>query len=183
MRPHLPRRRPGPTGTGLPSRAARDVPPARAGGTSRRAAAALAVLGLAAFATNLAAGASAAPPAPVLGPGEPLPCSTAVSYSVGDGRRVTRALPAPASRAGGATLAAPGLHVSPSAVVPPPSPLATAWVVADLATGQVLAACNAHVPLGPASCLKVLTALALLPLIGPARRYTARSEDARVIGT
>ncbi|HEY6798419.1 MAG TPA: serine hydrolase [Kineosporiaceae bacterium] len=115
-----------------------------------------------------------------------VPCATSVSYSYLLGGRtqlVSRRLPAPASRVGGAALAAAGAHVTPAATAAPPTSRATAWLVADLDTGQVLAACNAHVPLGPASCLKVLTALALMPLINPAGRYPARAEDAQVIGT
>ena len=80
-------------------------------------------------------------------------------------------------------MAVPGLHVTASAATPPPAPRATAWLVADATTGTVLAACNAHVPLAPASTLKVLTALALFGRIDPARGYVARQEDAAVDGT
>jgi D-alanyl-D-alanine carboxypeptidase (penicillin-binding protein 5/6) len=115
--------------------------------------------------------------------GAGVPCSAAVTYSVDGRTQTTRPLPAPASRVGGAALAEAGLHVSPSARLAPPSPKASAWLVADLGTGQVLAACNAHVPLAPASSLKVLTALALMPRIDPAAHYIARNEDARIDGT
>jgi D-alanyl-D-alanine carboxypeptidase (penicillin-binding protein 5/6) len=115
--------------------------------------------------------------------GAPLPCAAGVWFTVNGKTPVQRPLPAPASQVGGAELAAAGLHVTSSSALPPPSPKATAWLVADLGTGQVLAACNAHVPLAPASSLKVLTALALSPLVDPAARYTAHDQDARVDGT
>jgi len=94
------------------------------------------------------------------------------------------ALPMPASGVGGPRLAEPGRQVSVAAGAPePPAIQATAWLVADLDTGAVLASCNAHVPLAPASTLKVLTAVALMHA-GPATaHYTARPQDAAVDGT
>jgi D-alanyl-D-alanine carboxypeptidase (penicillin-binding protein 5/6) len=93
-------------------------------------------------------------------------------------------LPPPPSDAGGPRLAQPGLQVAVPAGVPaPPALRATAWIVADLATGNVLAACNAHVPLAPASALKILTAVTLHPRIKPTVQYVARPEDAAIDGT
>ncbi|MDQ1289336.1 MAG: hypothetical protein QG622_2902 [Actinomycetota bacterium] len=126
---------------------------------------------------------AAASPRAVPGMGATLPCFSSVAYSVNGKTRPARPLPPVTSSAGGERLAAPGLQVTPSAKTPPPAPKATAWLVADLSTGRVLAACNAHVPLAPASSLKVLTALALTPRIAPATRYVARQEDAAVDGT
>jgi serine-type D-Ala-D-Ala carboxypeptidase (penicillin-binding protein 5/6) len=51
---------------------------------------------------------------------------------------------------------------------------ASAYVVADAGTGQVLAAKDAHGDFPPASTLKVLTAITLIPLLNP---------DARVVAT
>jgi D-alanyl-D-alanine carboxypeptidase (penicillin-binding protein 5/6) len=124
---------------------------------------------------------AAATPTP--GMDAPQACASRVSYSVDGRRSVTAPLPAAASRVGGAALADPGLHVTTSAGSAPPRPHASAWMVTDLGSGQVLAACNAHVPLAPASTLKVLTALALHPLIEPGRLYRATDADARVDGT
>ena len=94
------------------------------------------------------------------------------------------ALPVPSSGIGGARLAEPGRQVSlPAGVPEPPAIQATAWLVADLDTGAVLATCNAHVPLAPASTLKVLTAVALMHVVPPAAHYTARAQDAAVDGT
>src|SRR3954452_8925113 len=114
--------------------------------------------------------------------GRPAACATRISIPTGT--RGPGALPAPASVLGGARLAEPGLQVSVPAGVPrPPALRATAWIVADLSTGAVLASCNAHVPLAPASTLKVLTALALHGRIGPGTRYVAQAADASIDGT
>lgn len=114
----------------------------------------------------------------------PPPCATAVSLS--DGKKATKALPlpGPASAVGGERLAQPGLQVDLQPGAPrPPALRTTAWVVADLDSGAVIAACNAHVPLAPASTLKILTALALHPRIDRNARYVARPEDAAIDGT
>jgi len=122
--------------------------------------------------------------APGTGLPPPPACATAVSLS--DGAATTKALPlpAPASAVGGERLAQTGLQVDPVPGAPrPPAVRTTAWMVADLDTGAVLAACNAHVPLAPASTLKILTALALHPRFARATRYVARPEDAAIDGT
>jgi D-alanyl-D-alanine carboxypeptidase (penicillin-binding protein 5/6) len=116
------------------------------------------------------------PPPPV--------CATAVAYSSGTATSAPVPLPPPASDAGGTRLAQPGLQVQLKPGTPaPPRLRASAWIVADLTTGNVIAACNAHVPLAPASTLKVLTALALHPRLDPQVRYTARQQDAAADGT
>jgi len=99
------------------------------------------------------------------------------------------AAPAHASvGAGGPRLAEPGLVVgaplTPETPVPkfPKNP-AEAYLVADLTTGEVLAAKNAYRKLHPASTQKALVALALLPRLDPELRYTARRSDTQVEGT
>ncbi len=85
---------------------------------------------------------------------------------------------------GGDALAGPGRQVDQTGAATPPPPLrATAWLVADATTGDVIASCNAHLPLAPASTLKVLTALALLDVVPPTRVHTATAADAAVDGT
>lgn len=79
-------------------------------------------------------------------------------------------------------LDAPGL-LAPSGVTPPPPVTATTWLVADLGTGDVLAAQGAHVPLAPASTLKLLTALAVVPLLSPQQTWTATDADASADGS
>lgn len=79
---------------------------------------------------------------------------------------------------GGPLLAAANVVVDHAAGVPPPSAGITArsWLVADLDSGQVLAARDPHRQHRPASTLKTLTALALLPLLDAHQQvpFTAR---------
>lgn len=64
-----------------------------------------------------------------------------------------------------------------------PKVYATTWVLADADTGEVLAAKGAHVQRPPASTLKTLTALTLLPRLDPEQVYTATYQDASVEGS
>jgi D-alanyl-D-alanine carboxypeptidase (penicillin-binding protein 5/6) len=65
----------------------------------------------------------------------------------------------------------------------PPKVLARAWVVADAATGDVLAAKRPHEQLRPASTLKILSAITLLPRLDLDDSYRAQWEDAHVTGS
>jgi D-alanyl-D-alanine carboxypeptidase (penicillin-binding protein 5/6) len=65
----------------------------------------------------------------------------------------------------------------------PPKVLARAWVVADASTGDILAAKNPHERLRPASTLKILTAITLLPRLDLSDTYRVRWEDAHVTGS
>ena len=60
---------------------------------------------------------------------------------------------------------------------------AASYLLADLTTGEVLAAKDPHGRLRPASTLKILTALTLLPELDPAAVYTAQWEDANAEGS
>ena len=71
----------------------------------------------------------------------------------------------------------------PSDVPPPPALKDVSWVLADLATGEVVAAKAAHARLLPASTLKTLTALTLIPRVDAERAYTATATDANADGT
>ncbi|MER6943454.1 D-alanyl-D-alanine carboxypeptidase [Nonomuraea sp. NPDC000554] len=78
---------------------------------------------------------------------------------------VTLTAPAHASTTapiGGDALGSRGL-VKPDGVEAPPKTQATSFVIADVETGQVLAAKDAHGRYLPASTLKTLTALTLIP--------------------
>jgi D-alanyl-D-alanine carboxypeptidase (penicillin-binding protein 5/6) len=79
-------------------------------------------------------------------------------------------------------LARPGL-VAPAGVPAPPTVPAGAWLIADLDSGEVLAANNATAPLAPASTLKILTALTLAPGLDRSKQYTAVHEDAAIDGS
>ena len=87
------------------------------------------------------------------------------------------------SPSGGERLASMGLVVDlPSDVPPPPALKDVSWVLADLATGEVVAAKAAHARLLPASTLKTLTALTLIPAVDRRtayRRHGRRRERRR----
>jgi D-alanyl-D-alanine carboxypeptidase (penicillin-binding protein 5/6) len=70
-----------------------------------------------------------------------------------------------------------GLVVSPDAKPLPTGVTAASWVVADLASGDVLAACGAHVRQLPASTLKLLTVVTVLPEVDPGQTVTVLPED------
>ena len=138
--------------------------------------AALAIgLGLAAVppaaAAGSAAGVAASPAAslpPASIPGAPLPSTYRPA-----------AAPSPSARAiGGARLAGRGVIVDyPSSSAPRlPAVQASAFVVADAGTGQVLAAKDPHGWYRPASTLKVLTAVTLIPLLNPNATVVASEQ-------
>ena len=85
---------------------------------------------------------------------------------------------------GGPRLASRGLVLAPGAPKPPKDLTAHGWLVADLDTGEVLGARDAHGRYPPASTLKMLTALTLLPKIKDRRvLLTATGSDVNVDGT
>lgn len=84
---------------------------------------------------------------------------------------------------GGERLATTGLVVDAPGAEPLPKLTAGSWLLADLDTGEVLAAKNPHGRLRPASTLKILTALTVLPQLDPAATYVAQWEDANAEGS
>jgi len=111
--------------------------------------------------------ASAAPASPV--PASPVPAAPVPALAAaGLGGPSASASPA-AQAIGGPQLASRGVVVSyPSGSAPRlPNIQASAFVVADAGTGQVLAAKDPHGWYRPASTLKVLTAVSLIPLLNP----------------
>ncbi|AZQ39395.1 D-alanyl-D-alanine carboxypeptidase [Streptomyces cyaneochromogenes] len=82
-----------------------------------------------------------------------------------------------------ALLYRPGTHVRPNADVSrPPRVSALSWLVADADTGEVLAARNAHRELPPASTLKTLFALTVLPTLPVGIRHRVSEEELAGIG-
>ncbi|MFF9474306.1 D-alanyl-D-alanine carboxypeptidase family protein [Streptomyces roseolus] len=76
-----------------------------------------------------------------------------------------------------------GTQVQPLPGAPAlPTPSALSWVVADAGTGEVLAARAAHRRLPPASTLKTLFALTLLPRHEASARHTVADEELTGIG-
>jgi len=84
---------------------------------------------------------------------------------------------------GGERLASRGLVVDAPGAAALPEVGAAAWVLADLDSGEVLAARDPHGRYRPASTMKILTALALLPQLRPEETYVAQWEDANVVGS
>jgi len=85
----------------------------------------------------------------------------------------------PVARAiGGPQLAARGVVVNyPPGTMPRlPNVAASAFVIADASTGQVLAAKDPHGWYRPASTLKVLTAVALIPVLNPDSTVVASKQ-------
>lgn len=117
-----------------------------------------AVLVVAALPTSIAPGAaaSAGGPVPVLDSGEAI---------------------------GGPALATAGLAFTPrDPGTPSPTVPAKTWLIADLDTGAVLAANGAHVRRPPASTLKTLTAVTLMPRLPLDVVRVATDSDVRVDG-
>ena len=83
---------------------------------------------------------------------------------------------------GGERLAGRGLVVGAGAPALP-DVQASSWLVADLDSGAVLAAKDPHGRYAPASTLKTLTALTLIPVVEPTRRIVPTFEDTAVDGT
>ena len=91
--------------------------------------------------------------------------------------------PASAAVIGGDQLGLPGVQINPvSTTVIPPAIKARTWILADATTGQVLAAKKAHKPRPPASTLKTLTTLALLPKLSLASTTVASAKAANIYG-
>jgi serine-type D-Ala-D-Ala carboxypeptidase (penicillin-binding protein 5/6) len=79
---------------------------------------------------------------------------------------------------GGPGLAGAGVLVDRTTGVPAPPPLAAAsYLLADLDTGDVLVAKAPHATHLPASTLKVLTALTVMPRLDPGTVVTAQPGD------
>lgn len=88
----------------------------------------------------------------------------------------------PPDTIGGPALARAGIVVSPDAPTLP-KVSAQGWLVADVGTGEVLAARNPHGRFLPASTLKTLTAVALLPGLDLDAPYDPTWEDVNIEGS
>jgi serine-type D-Ala-D-Ala carboxypeptidase (penicillin-binding protein 5/6) len=84
---------------------------------------------------------------------------------------------------GGAGLGTVGFALPAKAKPLPKDVSARGWVIADLDTGDVLAARNPHGRYPPASTLKWLTALTLLPKLDKHKRVVCSYGDVDVDGT
>jgi len=85
---------------------------------------------------------------------------------------------------GGRQLAAQGVIVNLAKGIPPPPAMpAASFLVADMDTGKILVARTPHALHLPASTLKTLTALTLIPLLDPDRMIMVKPQDVRAQGT
>jgi serine-type D-Ala-D-Ala carboxypeptidase (penicillin-binding protein 5/6) len=87
------------------------------------------------------------------------------------------------STVGGEDLDTRGLVVAEDAPPLPDGLTAAGWLVADAGTGAVLAARDPHGRYYPASTLKTLTLLTLLPLLDPARVVAGTVADEQMEGS
>lgn len=92
-------------------------------------------------------------------------------------------LPVPAKPLGGEALSGCGVITAPDTPPLPGDVSAEAWLVADLATGDVIAAKDPHGRHRPASVIKVLTALAAIKELPLNRLVAGTPEDAAAEGT
>lgn len=91
--------------------------------------------------------------------------------------------PASAAVIGGDQLGLPGVQINPvSTTLTPPAIRARTWILADATTGAVLAAKKAHKLRPPASTLKTLTSLTLLPKLALNGTFTATPKAANADG-
>jgi serine-type D-Ala-D-Ala carboxypeptidase (penicillin-binding protein 5/6) len=105
------------------------------------------------------------------------PASSTTQTTATQTTTAAAAIPTP-TPVGGPGLAGPGVLVDQTTGVPaPPSLAAASYLLADLDTGDVLVAKAPHARHLPASTLKVLTALTVMPRLDPAQVVTAVPDD------
>ncbi|MFF7454949.1 D-alanyl-D-alanine carboxypeptidase family protein [Kitasatospora sp. NPDC008115] len=92
--------------------------------------------------------------------------------------------PPPPAVVGGERLGLPGVQVSPLAGAPalPADLTGQSWIVADAASGEVLAASSPHLRLAPASTLKILFADTVLPKFDRETVHKVAPEEIQGIG-
>ncbi|WP_438267939.1 D-alanyl-D-alanine carboxypeptidase family protein [Kitasatospora purpeofusca] len=90
----------------------------------------------------------------------------------------------PSASVGGDRLGLPGVQVDPLAGAPalPGDLTGQSWIVADAASGEVLAASNPHLRLAPASTLKILFADTVLPKFDRSAVHRVAPEEIQGIG-
>jgi D-alanyl-D-alanine carboxypeptidase (penicillin-binding protein 5/6) len=118
-------------------------------------------------------------PRPAAG-GQARPGESRARGEVHPARSPARADHVPPGDVGGRRLASHGIVVAPGAMPLPPIP-ASAYVIANADTGKVLAARDPHGTYPPASTLKVLTAITMLPRLHPNATITATRLAASVV--
>ncbi len=92
-------------------------------------------------------------------------------------------LPVSAKPVGGDALSGCGVIVAPNTPPLPDDISAEAWLVADLDTGEVIAAKDPHGRHRPASIIKVLVAMQAINELGVGKLVTGTAEDGNAEGT
>jgi D-alanyl-D-alanine carboxypeptidase (penicillin-binding protein 5/6) len=92
-------------------------------------------------------------------------------------------LPVPAKPVGGDALSGCGVIVAPNTPPLPDDISAEAWLVADLDTGDVIAAKDPHGRHRPASIIKVLVAMQAINELGVGKMVSGTAEDGNAEGT
>ncbi|MHA6801189.1 D-alanyl-D-alanine carboxypeptidase family protein [Bounagaea algeriensis] len=151
--------------------------------TARPSRPALRTLGAAALATALVFGGTAAAaqeaPCPAAAPPPPVDSSEVPP----PGQPEPSPLPVPEQPVGGERLGECGSVLPAGVPAPPEEVTAASWVLADLDSGEVLAAHDPHARHRPASTIKVLTALLAVRELDLSRQVVATQEDANMEGS
>ncbi len=92
-------------------------------------------------------------------------------------------MPVPSDTVGGDALSSCGVITAPGTPPVPDGISAEAWVVADLDTGEIIAAKDPHARHRPASIIKVLTAMASLNELNVNKLVPGTQDDANAEGT
>ena len=112
------------------------------------------------------------------------PLALAAAVCVGAASLIITTPIAAAEPIGGPLLAGSGVIVDPGPNADPlPDVPVTAWVLADLDSGAILAAKAPHAQRPPASVLKTLTLLTLTQRLDPDQVYTTTYDDVAVEGS
>ncbi|CAN5533477.1 D-alanyl-D-alanine carboxypeptidase family protein [soil metagenome] len=99
------------------------------------------------------------------------------------GQEAPKPLAVPSKPVGGDALGGCGLITAPDTPPVPEDVSAEAWIVADMDTGEVIAARDPHGRHRPASVIKVLTALASLKELNLNKQVPGTQDDANAEGT
>ena len=131
----------------------------------------------AAFATPTPAATHAVPPA------APSPTDSGNSPAAPDPHPPLGGIGPDGEAVGGTALLQRGL-IAPAGVARPPADItARSWIVVDLDTGDVVGARDPHGRYQPASILKLLTTVTLLPLLPGNRRVVVSKSSAQTEGS
>lgn len=148
------------------------------------------MLGAASAALLLSVPAMACAPSALANPGgEACPYKTTTPPAVDasevpkPGQAAPLPLPVPVKPVGGAAMGNCGIVTAPNTPPVPADVSAEAWVLADLDSGDVIAAKDPHGRHRPASLVKVLTAMVSIDELNLTRIHAGTAEDAATEGT